>query len=189
MRRTGLALALALLPTAALAHTGLGDAHDFAHGFAHPLGGLDHLLAMLAVGMLGWQMGGRARWLIPATFILVMVAGAMLSIVTLPFVEVGIAVSVITLGGMIALGAQTPIAIAMTLAGVFALFHGHAHGSEMPVDASGAAYGFGFVLASALIILAGSGLGAVLDRVSPLSYRLGGGLVALAGLGFLAQAI
>jgi len=187
--RTGLTLALLLVPTAALAHPGLGDAHGFAHGFGHPLGGLDHLLAMLAVGMLAWQMGGRARWLIPATFILVMVAGAMLSMVALPFVEVGIAVSVVTLGGMIALGARAPIALAMSLAGMFALFHGHAHGSEMPVDAFGVAYGIGFVLASAFIILAGSGVGALLDRVSPLSYRLGGGLVALAGLGFLAHAI
>jgi urease accessory protein len=187
--RTGLTLALILAPTAALAHPGLGDAHGFVQGLAHPLGGPDHLLAMLAVGMLAWNLDGRARWLVPATFLLLLAAGAVLSGFPLPFTEIAIAVSVITLGGMIASGVRAPTAIAMALAGLFAVFHGHAHGAEMPADASGTAYGIGFMLASALIIVGGAALGALLGRIAPLSYRLGGGLVALAGLGFLIHAI
>lgn len=187
--RTGLTLALILAPTVALAHPGLGDTHGFVHGFSHPLGGLDHLLAMVAVGMLAWHLGGRARWLVPAAFLMVMVSGALLSGFLLPFAEVGIALSVIVLGGMIALGTRAPVATAAMLAGLFAIFHGHAHGTEMPADASGAAYGIGFLLGSLLVIMGGATAGALLGRLAPISYRLSGGLVALAGFVFLAHAI
>src|SRR5437660_10938129 len=129
------AATLTLVPTAAFAHPGIGDAHGFVQGFAHPLGGLDHVLAMVTVGLLAWQLGGRALWLVPASFVLAMAAGGALGMadIPVPFVEVGIAVSVIVLGTMVALGTKAPLAITMALAALFAIFHGHAHGSEMPL--------------------------------------------------------
>jgi urease accessory protein len=164
-------------------------------GFAHPLGGLDHLLAMVTVGLLAWQLGGRALWLVPASFVLAMAAGGALGMagIPVPFVEAGIAISVIVLGAMVALGTKAPLAVAMALAAVFAVFHGHAHGSEMPLDAGGVAYGAGFVLASALLIAAGIALGAVISRIGETYgrtvYRLGGSLVALIGVAVLAHAL
>jgi urease accessory protein len=189
------AIALTLVPTAALAHPGLGDAHGFVQGFAHPLGGLDHLLAMVTVGLLAWQLGGRALWLVPASFVLAMAAGGALGVadIPVPFVEVGIAVSVIVLGTMVALGTKAPLAITMALAALFAVFHGHAHGSEMPLDAGSIAYGAGFLLASALLIAAGIALGAAIGRIGDAYgrtvYRLGGSLVALVGVAVLAHAL
>jgi urease accessory protein len=189
------ATALTLIPTAAFAHPGIGDAHGFVQGFAHPLGGLDHLLAMVTVGLLAWQLGGRALWLVPASFIVAMAAGGALGMagIPVPFVEVGIAVSVIVLGAMVALGTKAPLAITMALAALFAVFHGHAHGSEMPLDAGGVAYGAGFVLASALLIAAGIALGAAIGRIGDAYgrtiYRLGGSLVALVGVAVLVHAM
>jgi urease accessory protein len=189
------AATLTLIPTAAFAHPGIGDAHGFVQGFTHPLGGLDHLLAMVTVGLLAWQLGGRALWLVPASFVLAMAAGGALGMaeIPVPFVEVGIAVSVIVLGAMVALGTKAPLAIAMALAALFAVFHGHAHGTEMPLDAGGVAYGAGFVLASALLIATGTALGAAISRIGD-AYgrticRLGGSLVALVGVVVLAHAI
>ncbi|MGA7488260.1 MAG: HupE/UreJ family protein [Xanthobacteraceae bacterium] len=189
------AVALTLVPTAALAHPGIGDAHGFVHGFAHPLGGLDHLLAMVAVGIFAWQLGGRALWLVPASFVLAMAAGAALAMlgVALPAVELGIAVSVIVLGAVVALGVKAPPAIAMALVALFAVFHGHAHGTEMPLDASGGAYGAGFLLATALLHVAGIAIGVAIGRVGEAygrgAYRLGGALVALAGVAILTHVI
>ena len=153
--------ALALLPTAALARPGIGHPHGFVHGFAHPLGGLDHVLAMVAVGLFAWQLGGRALWLVPATFVLVMALGGALGIagVAVPGVEIGIVASVIVLGAIVALRVKTPLAIATGLVALFAIFHGHAHGTEMPLDASGAVYAAGFLLATALLHAAGIALG------------------------------
>jgi urease accessory protein len=189
------AATLTLIPTAAFAHPGMGDAHGFVQGFAHPLGGLDHLLAMVTVGLLAWQLGGRALWLVPASFVLAMAAGGALGVadIPVPFVEVGIAVSVIVLGTMVALGTKAPLAITMALAALFAVFHGHAHGSEMPLDAGSIAYGAGFLLASALLIAAGIALGAAIGRIGDAYgrtvYRLGGSLVALVGVAVLAHAL
>jgi urease accessory protein len=189
------AAALTLIPTAAFAHPGIGDAHGFVQGFAHPLGGLDHLLAMVTVGLLAWQLGGRALWLVPASFVLAMAAGGALGMagIPVPFVEAGIAISVIVLGTMVALGTKAPLAITMALAALFAVFHGHAHGSEMPLDAGGVAYDAGFVLASALLIAAGIALDAAIGRIGDAYgrtiYRLGGSLVALVGVAVLAHAI
>ena len=172
------AIALTLVPTAALAHPGLGD----AHGFAHPLGGLDHVLAMVTVGIFAWQLGGRALWLVPATFVLTMAAGGALAMldIPVPLVELGIALSVIVLGAVVALGVKAPLAIAMGLVGLFAIFHGHAHGTEMPLDASGGAYGAGFVVATALLHIAGIALGVAIGRIGDAygraAYRLGGAL-------------
>jgi len=189
------ALAFALLPTAALAHTGLGDGHGFIHGFAHPLGGLDHILAMVTVGIFAWQLGGRALWLVPATFVLVMAGGGVLGLggVPVPFVELGIAISVIVLGAIVALDMKAPVAVAMGIVGLFAIFHGHAHSTEMPLDASGTGYAAGFMLATALLHASGIALGFLIGRIGDaygrLTYRVVGGLVALAGLAILTHAI
>lgn len=190
-----IAAALTLMPTAALAHPGFGEMHGFAHGFAHPLGGLDHILAMVTVGIFAWQLGGRALWLVPAAFVAAMAAGGALALtgVPVPMVEAGIAASVIVLGAIVALGIKAPLAIAMGLVGLFAIFHGHAHGAEMPLEAATGAYAAGFMLATALLHLAGIALGAMIGRVGDAyglaTYRLGGGLVALAGVAILTHLI
>jgi urease accessory protein len=189
------AIALTLVPTAALAHPGIGDAHGFVQGFAHPLGGLDHVLAMVMVGIFAWQLGGRALWLVPATFVLAMATGGALAMlgIPVPLVELGIALSVIVLGAVVALGVKAPLAIAMGLVGLFAIFHGHAHGTEMPLDASGGAYGAGFVLATALLHVAGIALGVAIGRIGDAdgraAYRLGGAFVVLAGVALLTHAL
>ena len=188
MARAGLATALFLTPSLAFAHTGVGDAHGFSHGFLHPLTGLDHLLAMVTVGILAFQLGGRALWAVPATFVVVMALGGALGItdVPLPFVETAIAVSVVVLGAMVAFGIKAPLAVAMAVAGLFAVFHGFAHGAEMPVDASGLGYGAGFLLATALLHLAGIGLGMGIARMGDRHgqgwVRGAGAAVAVAGL-------
>ena len=195
--RTGLtiAAALTLVPTAALAHPGIGEMHGFVHGFAHPLGGLDHILAMVTVGIFGWQLGGRALWLVPATFVLAMAIGGALAItgVPVPMVETGIAASVIVLGAIVALGIKAPLAIAMGLVGLFAIFHGHAHGSEMPLAAATGVYAAGFMLATTLLHMTGIAIGAAIGRIGDAyglaTYRLGGGLVALAGVAILTHLI
>ncbi|MPZ57815.1 MAG: urease accessory protein [Rhizobiales bacterium] len=183
--------ALLLAPTAALAHTGAGATHGLAHGFMHPIGGLDHILAMVTVGVFASQLGGRALWLVPATFVLVMAAGgaaAMAGLAT-PFIEIGIAASVIVLGAMVALKVRAPLAAAMGLVGFFAIFHGYAHGAEMPHAAAGAVYGLGFMAATALLHAAGIGLGLAAGRIGErhgtTAYRIAGCVVAAAGLGLL----
>ena len=191
--RTGLTTAaLTLIPTAAFAHPGIGDAHGFVAGFAHPLGGLDHILAMVTVGIFAWQLGGRALWLVPATFVLAMAAGGALGMagVPVPFAEVGIAASVIVLGAVVAFARKAPVAI-VGLVGVFAMFHGHAHGTEMPLDASGGTYAAGFLLATALLHAAGIALGFAIGRIAHgrAAYQLGGSLVALAGVAILTHLI
>ena len=154
----------ALTPGWAFAHPGLGDAHGFAHGFMHPLGGLDHVAAMVAVGLLAAQLGGRTLWLVPGAFVAAMAAAGVLGAlgVGLPYVEVGIALSVLVLGAAVAFEVRLPMALVVAMAGFFAIFHGHAHGTEMPATASGLAYGLGFVLSTALLHAAGIGLGLTL---------------------------
>src|SRR5437870_8012479 len=110
-----------LAPSAAFAHPGAGYAHGFTDGFAHPLGGLDHILAMVTVGVLAWQLGGRAIWLLPASFVALMAIGGLLALGggSLPWVEVGIAASVIVFGTMVTLGTKAPLALAMGIVGAF----------------------------------------------------------------------
>jgi urease accessory protein len=193
-RLLALPATLALLPSAAMAHTGVGDVGGFAHGFWHPITGLDHVLAMVLIGVLAWQLGGRALWLVPATFVLVMAVGGALGIagMSLPLVELGIALSVVVLGAAVALGIRAPVAVAMGVAGLFAIFHGHAHGAEMPGDASGLAYGVGFMIATALLHLCGLGLGYLVaaagDRYAVV-VRSAGGLAAIAGIAILTGAL
>lgn len=189
-----LALLPVLAPSLAFAHTGVGATDGFAHGFLHPLTGLDHLLAMVAVGLLAARLGGRALWAVPASFMLLMLVGGALGMagVDLPYVEIAIALSVVVLGGAVAFGASLPLAAAMTLAGAFAVFHGHAHGSEMPETTSGLAYAAGFLCATGLLHLAGIGLGigiGRLDKVQGVLVRGTGAAIALAGAVILVQAV
>jgi urease accessory protein len=160
-QRIGLALLAALVPAAASAHIGIGSTLGFAHGFTHPLSGLDHILAMVAVGTFAAKLGGRALWAVPLTFMALMVFGGALGMagITLPFVEAGIALSVVVLGLAVAIRLEWPIAAAMALVGAFAIFHGHSHGTEMPLDTAGAQYALGFVTATGLLHLAGLGIG------------------------------
>lgn len=190
--KTGLiAMAAAALPAVAYAHTGVGDTSGFVHGFSHPISGLDHILAMVMVGVFAFQLGGRAIWMLPATFVLVMAAGGALGIagISIPFVETGIALSVIVLGAIVALNVKAPVAVAMGIVGLFAIFHGHAHGAEMPENAGGAAYAAGFMIATALLHVAGLGLGLGIARISEkrgsFVVRTAGGLAAVAGIGIL----
>jgi urease accessory protein len=191
MRILLLALA-ALLPSAALAHTGVGHTAGFSSGFFHPLGGFDHVLAMVAVGLFAAHLGGRALWLVPAAFVAMMAAGGALGVagVSAPYVETGIALSVVVLGAAVAFGLSLPVAAAMSLVGFFAIFHGHAHGAEMPETASGVAYGAGFILATALLHAAGVGIGVGIGRlqgsVGRRIQQVAGGGAALAGIGMLA---
>ena len=195
MRRTLLAAALVLVPSLALAHPGLpGHTHDVATGFLHPLGGLDHILAMVAVGLLAAQLGGRALWLVPASFVAAMAAAGLAGMagVRLPMTEVGIAASVVVLGGAVALRLAMPVAAATALVGFFAMFHGYAHGLETPETASGLLYGLGFVAATALLHAVGIGVGLTVGRIEGAFgrnlVRVAGSLAAVAGVVMLAAA-
>jgi urease accessory protein len=175
-----------LTPALARAHQLPGEAHGFASGFNHPLHGADHLLAMVAVGLWAAQLGGRSRWLVPASFVTLMaVAGALgMGGVRLPMAEAGILISVLGLGVLLALAVRLPLIAAMTVAGVFAIFHGHAHGVEIPPGASGLAYGLGFVLATAALHACGIGLGTLAQkRMTAPILRYAGAAIALAGVG------
>jgi urease accessory protein len=184
------AAALIALSGAALAHSGAGVTSSFTHGFVHPIGGLDHVLAMVAVGLYAALLGGRALWLVPATFIGAMAAGGALGMtaLALPHGEIGIALSVIALGLAIALRISLPVLIATALAGLFAILHGHAHGAEMP-DASGLTYAAGFMLATALLHGVGIALGLAAGRLSERggwrAAQAAGGAMAFAGVAIL----
>ena len=185
------ALSLYLAPTAAIAHVGVGDTTGFAHGFMHPLGGLDHQLAMILIGIFAYQLGRRALWLVPLTFVFVMTLGGFLGVmgVTIPFVEVGIAFSVLVLGAIVAFKVKAPVAVATGVVGLFAIFHGHAHGSEMPMDASGIEYGLGFMLATALLHASGIAMSVLIGMSNKTLgdnlYRFTGGLASIAGFALL----
>jgi urease accessory protein len=191
MLRAALAAAATLLPTAAWAHPGHDAGVGFVHGFVHPVTGLDHVLAMVAVGLFAAQLGGRALWTVPLSFVSIMAVGGTLGIagIAVPFVETGIAISVIVLGLAISLAWKAPVAGAVALVGLFAVFHGYAHGAEMPIDASGLEYGLGFVLATAILHVLGIGLAFSVARFSqvaiPGTIRIGGAAMAVTGVGIL----
>ncbi|MDG4552796.1 MAG: HupE/UreJ family protein [Candidatus Competibacter sp.] len=185
-------VALALLWTAssvANAHTSGLPHMDFATGLGHPFNGLDHILAMVAVGLWAAQRGGRALWLVPLTFVLTMAAGGALGFldVPLPMVELGIAGSVLVFGVLVALASRLPLTVSMALAGLFALFHGHAHGAEMAAESSALWYGLGFMLATATLHTIG--IGTVLAARPGMPARLvriGGAAIAASGVLLLA---
>lgn len=193
--RPALGLAAALVPSVAFAHPGHADAVGFVSGFGHPVGGLDHVLAMVLVGVFAFQLGGRALWLVPAAFVAVMAAGGALGMagVEVPFVEMGIALSIVALGTAVAFGIRTPATVAMAMVGLFAVFHGHAHGAEAPGTAGGLAYAAGFMLATAGLHAAGVGFGFLIGKVSetrgPIVTRVAGAAAGLAGVAILVGAL
>jgi urease accessory protein len=181
---------LLLVPAAALAHEeGVSAGAGFLTGFLHPIRGIDHVLAMFAIGLWGSQLGMPGIWVLPVAFPLVMALGGALGIagVPLPGTELGIALSVVALGAVIALALRPPVAGALALAAFFAVFHGHAHGAELPGQTGALAYSAGFVLATGLIHLAGIAVGLVIHLPrGPVLVRAGGAAIALAGLWLLA---
>jgi urease accessory protein len=174
-----------LLPFAALAHTGAGSVSGLGAGWAHPFSGMDHMLAMFAVGLWAAQLGGRAIWAVPLSFVGMMIAGGVLGLsgVHIPLVEAGILASLLVLGLLVAFAVRLPLLAGSLLVGAFALMHGHAHGAEMPAALDGLAYATGFVAATAMLHAAGILAGMALQRfnVEKLT-RLAGGFVALAGV-------
>lgn len=192
MRKSVLITAAGLLLIAAEAgeaHT-TGVATGFRSGFLHPLSGLDHVLAMVAVGIWGVQLGRPAVWLLPVTFPLVMAFGGALGVrgVPIPNVEIGVAASALILGLLVAFAARLPIWAAAIVVGAFAIFHGHAHGTELPRAAEPLAFAIGFVLATGLLHALGISLG-LLQRWSSGNklLRFGGVAIALSGAFLLAR--
>ncbi len=179
---------LAYIPTAG-AHTMGAEGAGFITGLAHPFSGLDHLLAMIAVGIWAAQLGGSAVWRLPLSFIAMMAAAAAISAsgFSFPALEPLIAGSVMLLGLMVVFAIRLPVNLSILLVGLFAVFHGYAHGLEIPQAGSALLYGSGFVLATALLHLAGIGLGGIAYRRYLLS-RLSGSIITLAGL-YLAIAV
>jgi urease accessory protein len=185
-------LAAALFPMLAEAHTTSGTVGGFISGFKHPLTGLDHIVAMVAVGLWGAFLGGQAMWMLPVVFPVVMAFGGALGVlgVPLPAVEVGIAISGVALGLMVALAARPPIWVAAVIVGFFAIFHGHAHGTELPASANAITFSVGFVIATGLLHLSGIALGLLVRWPwGKVTVRLGGAVVALIGFAFLFHVI
>lgn len=175
---------LILAPNLAQAHTGIDAASGWAHGMLHPFTGLNHLCAMIAVGLWAQQLGGRAVWLAPLTFIFVMALGGLLGMnaIMLPFIEGGILASMLVLGVLIAAAIRLPLIASLMLVGFFALFHGYAHGAEMPHSASGFIYALGFMLSTAALHLTGIGMATLLAQTGRAQWlRLAGASIALTG--------
>jgi len=187
MRRLPIIFAALLLATPAFAHTGEGNG-GFLAGLAHPVFGTDHVVAMVAVGLWGAFLGAPAIFLLPIVFPLVMAFGGVLGILGLPLpaVETGIASSAIVLGAMVALAARPPLWIAAVLVGAFAIFHGYAHGKELPDGANAVAFSAGFVIATGLLHLTGVAFGLLTHwPAGRLAVRGAGGVIALVGLAYL----
>lgn len=188
--RTHLTLAMfaaALLATPAFAHTGEGVG-GLASGFLHPIGGPDHVVAMIAVGLWGGILGAPAIWQLPIVFPVIMALAGAVGVVGIPLpgVEVGIAVSGIVLGLMVLFMVRPPIAVAAGIVGIFAIFHGHAHGAELPESANPFAYALGFVVATGLLHLIGIAFGQLMHRPAGLvAVRAAGAAIAVAGAAFL----
>ena len=189
MPRIAVAVLMICLASPALAHTG-SVSGGFLGGLSHPVFGPDHVAAMVAVGLWGAFLGQPAIFILPIVFPLVMALGGVLAIlgVPLPGVEIGIAVSAAVLGMMVALGARPPLWVAGVLVGAFAIFHGHAHGAELPPGADALAYSAGFVIATGCLHLCGIAFG-LLARwpMGRLVVRTAGGAIAVAGLMFLGR--
>jgi len=189
--RAGL-LALAFVPALALAHEETGQATGLLAGLAHPVSGLDHVLAMIAVGLWGAVLGPPAIWVLPVAFPLVMAMGGLIGLLgfPLPGVEIGIALSAIALGVVVLAEARPPLWLAALFVAFFAVFHGHAHGRELPEGASALLYSLGFVIATGLLHAVGILIGEAhrWDAGRRLIRAAGGG-VALGGLFFLWRAV
>jgi urease accessory protein len=187
-----LAALIISLPSYAFAHVERGQATGFITGLQHPWSGLDHVLAMIAVGIWGAQLGNPPMWLLPVTFPMVMSMGAMMGLlgIPLPGIEIGIALSAILLGTMVVGEIRPKIIIAVLLVGFFAIFHGHAHGTELPAGQSGMFYSMGFVIATGCLHGIGITLGlAHRWPLGKLALRGAGAFIAVMGVTFLWMAL
>jgi len=181
-------LVTVLFPQVASAHVNAGETSGFMHGFLHPIGGLDHILAMVGVGLWAAQLGGKALWSVPLAFVSAMALGGVLGIagITVPLVEPGIIVSSFILGGLVLMATRLPLWASASLVGFLAIFHGFAHGAEMPSDSSGLLYSAGFMAATLGLHLAGIGAVAIVklfnqDKSETL-VRISGAVILLAGV-------
>jgi urease accessory protein len=176
------AFAIAIsMPAIAIAHVGHGETVGFWHGLQHPIGGLDHILAMLAVGLWAAQLGGKAVWSLPLAFVSVMALGGVLGIAAMPipFVEQGIIASDLILGGLVLMATRLPLAASISIVGLLAIFHGYAHGAEMPKDASVLEYAAGFIVATAALHLSGVSIAMLIKKLfkDQLVRVAGGGII------------
>ena len=181
-------LLLALAAAPARAHEAAAEMGGFASGFTHPLLGPDHVAAMVAVGLWGAVLGRPAVWVLPIAFPLVMALGGALGLLSVPVpaVETGIAASAVVIGALVAFWTRLPVWAAAVIVGAFAVFHGHAHGEEMPAALSPMAYAVGFVTGTGLLHLAGVALGLLAQgEAGRIAVRAGGAVIALAGAAFL----
>ena len=189
---TLLKLFLVLYPLTAFAHQRGGETIGFLSGFEHPLSGLDQILAMVAVGMWGAQLGARAIWVLPVVFPMVMAFGGMIGLmgIHLPGIELCIALSAVALGIAVLSEARPKLWVAAIIVGFFAIAHGHAHGSELPVGANSLLYSIGFVIATGLLHACGIGIGLVHKwPAGRVALRAAGVVVTAGGVFFLWQAI
>ena len=187
-----MAMALILAASPAQAHIRQGEATGFLSGLAHPVSGLDHIIAMVAVGLWGAQLGAPAIWLLPVTFPMVMAFGGFLGLIGIPLpgVEIGIALSGVLLGAMVLLEVKAPLYVAAVLVGIFGLYHGHAHGAELPPGENGLLYSLGFVLATGALHAAGIAIGTVHRwDWGRTALRLAGAGISLGGVSFLWAAL
>lgn len=186
------ALAAVCVTQSAFAHPG-HHVYGLTGGLAHPLSGADHLLAMIAVGVWAAQLGGRALWMLPCAFVATMAGGGALGMngFHLPMLESGIAASVLVLGLVIATATKAPLYVSLPLVALFALFHGVAHGNELPADASALSYGVGFIVATLALHGMGLALGTLTKRLSASQtlFRTAGAAISFCGLMLLAGAI
>jgi urease accessory protein len=181
-----------LVSRSASAHVGTGLAGGWVSGFMHPFSGMDHLLAMISVGLWGTFLGRPLIHVLPVVFPAMMVGGAMLGMfgAPLPPVELGIALSVLVLGACIALSIRAPVWAASLIVAIFAVFHGYAHGRELPSAADPVGYSAGFVLATGLLHVSGIGIGFLSDRPrGAVAIRSLGGVIAALGIWFLYRAL
>jgi urease accessory protein len=180
----GLIFSLLLAP-AAQAHTGNHEIGGFLYGLEHPVGGLDHVLAMLAVGLWAAQLGGAGLWSLPGAFLTAMMVGGMLGMtgINMPFMEQGILISNLVLGAVVLAAIRLPLTISMGIVGALAVFHGYAHGAELPTGASGLEYAAGFICSTALLHLVGLGLALLVQKFSQDRF------VQFAGAGILVSGL
>ena len=187
-----LSMAVLICPAIAWAHVGSGEAGGFLTGLKHPVSGLDHVLAMIAVGLWGAQLGAPALWLLPVAFPIMMAFGGMFGLMGLPLpgVEVGIALSAVVLGFMVLSEVRAQLVIALVVVAFFAIFHGHAHGTELPEGQSGLLYSMGFVIATGCLHGVGITIGLVHRwDTGRIAMRVAGAVVLVAGLYFLWRAL